>query len=118
MKIEKRSTDQGKTYRSNHQILDSYDNALAELSSLYERLQNRIDELSNYMRKGDKQEEKDLIEAMNNLKYHRTKVRLAKQQVEGIKNETWRDLKPTVQSTFDKAEEVLNQVPNYTQQEK
>lgn len=117
MKIEKRPFTPGKTYRATHRILDSYENTLAELSSLYVRLQNRIKELSIYLRKVENQKDQASIEAMNHLKYYRTQIRLSKQELERVSASSWRDQLPAIRDLFEKAETLLLQVPDYAIQD-
>lgn len=109
MKIEKRSVEPTKTYRSTHHRLDSRKNTLLELKGLQDRLNERIEELSVFLRKERKEQQEPYIDQMNRLKLNRTQVQYLKERLSDTDadDEVWRNLLPDIKRTFNSAEKLL-----------
>ncbi len=101
--IEKRDFIPNKTYRETYRELGSMKSSILEIDSLYDRLNNRIAELSVYMRHSD--ENISLyVEKMNKLKLYRTKLKFFRDTLQNAKEESWQSMKRDLEALFVKAE--------------
>lgn len=107
MKVEKRDPKQNKTYRSTHRRLDSKKNSILELEGLLARINNRIQELSTFMREVHNTEDVAYIDQMNKLKLHRTQVEYALKGIKERTDEGWIHEQEELNQLFEKAETLL-----------
>lgn len=109
MHIEKRKAEINKTYRETKHELESVEGAALELEALYERIENKISELSSFLRNiKDAQVSKEAAEEMNRLKLQRKHIKEARKRVQKLDRQEWFQFREEIQDTFEKAQkEVL-----------
>ncbi len=99
------STD-NHAYRGGHHNLGARENALKELSSLIDRIDNKIKSLANYIRnvnKGDNQ----AINKVNLLKRIRSTIKKAYHKTFAASTEEWENMRSEIQDTFNDANDKV-----------
>lgn len=108
MHIEKREPSLSKTYRETKHALESLEGAKLELQGLHNRIENKIKELSSYLRNiKDSNVSKKAADEMNRLKLHRKKIEEATDLIKDLGHSQWLEVQEEVQQTFAKAQNEI-----------
>ncbi len=98
-----------KTAEKSSPTMDSRDNMIAELNSLYQKFEHRIEERSAHNRtQSCGSATKTEIENFNRLKLHRTKVKNMHHQLLEAKDQEWLAIREEAQTVVENAKIILN----------
>ncbi len=90
--------------------MDSKENMLAELNSLYEKFEQRITERSSQNRNSSRPTDPDKteVENFNRLKLHRTKVKGMHNQLIDARDQEWLNIRDKARKLVEEAKAILS----------